>query len=451
MIYKLSSVFVSLTFFVFSLCAQINGPITPETALDRYLKNDDASYKWELKDTYSIGDITVYGVLLTSQTWRGHVWKHQLSVAVPKEIKHDGALLFITGGSLNKEGMPNWSGKDDKFNQSIAMLSRQNSAITAVLKQIPNQPLYGDLKEDALISYTLHQFKNDGDYTWPLLFPMVKGAKRAMDAVQEIAKQKASTSVNRFVVSGASKRGWTSWLTGANDDRVVAFAPMVIDMLNMPVSMKYQITTWNEYSEQIQDYVNLGIVQEMATSKGNAITTMIDPYTYRNKMNKPKMIFMGTNDRYWPVDNIKNYIDDIPGKNFIHYIPNEGHGLGNGIEALMNLSSFFGLTMNNAPYPECSWKTKQTKKGIQLSVNATADKLIDVIVWTANSKDRDFRDDKWESKSLGIQQQSKIEFTKEFPDTGYRAFYLDLKYKDANGNPFFESTRIFLTDDKKLL
>ena len=35
--------------------------------------------------------------------------------------------------------------------------------------------------------------------------------------------------------------------------------------------------------------------------------------------------------------------------------------------------------------------------------------------------------------------------------TGYRSFYVDLKYKDANGAEFTESTRVFMTDDKKIL
>jgi PhoPQ-activated pathogenicity-related protein len=424
---------------------------TPQNALSRYLNNGDNTYKWEVKDSYNLEDVTVYSILLTSQKWREYSWTHQLSVIVPKENKHDGALLFITGGSINKEGLPNWSDKGDGLVRSFSAIAKENSAVVAVLKQTPNQPLYGDLTEDALISYTLHNYKKDGDYSWPLLFPMVKSAKSAMDAVQDFSKQKLRHTINRFVVSGASKRGWTTWLTGAVDKRVTAIAPMVIDMLNMPVSMNYQIKVWKDYSIQIEDYVKLGLVQDLGTSGSNDLTTMIDPYSYRKALTMPKMIVMGTNDEYWPIDNIKNYYDSIPGQNLIHYVPNVGHGLGDGKEAMTTLSSFFGLTMSKSSYPVCIWKSSQTDKGVKVNIKTTVDKLIDVTLWRADSPDLDFRNDKWESQKLDVKPKSEISMLELYPSSGYRAFYINLKYKDSKGGEYMESTRVFMTDDKKLL
>ena len=67
---------------------------------------------------------------------------------------------------------------------------------------------------------------------------------------------------------------------------------MVIDMLNMPKSLSYQLDTYGEYSIQIEDYVKLGIPQGADTPDGKAITTMVDPYSYRDKMTIPKIIFI---------------------------------------------------------------------------------------------------------------------------------------------------------------
>ena len=424
--------------------------ITPETALKSYIHNGDKTFTWELKDSFTQGDVTGYNLLLTSQKWRGITWRHQLTIMVPKENLHDGAMLFITGGS-NKQEQPNWS-KSDKLWPSLMGIASKNKAIVALLKQAPNQPLYGDLTEDALISYTLHNFKKDGDYSWPLLFPMVKSAVRAMDAVQEFSKQTLKHEVNNFLVTGASKRGWTTWLSAAIDDkRVKAIAPMVIDMLNMPATLDYQLKTYGAYSEQIEDYVKLEIPQTANTPQGNAITKMVDPYSYRAKLTVPKLIFIGTNDEYWTVDAIKHYYSQIPGKNMIHYVPNAGHDLGGGKQALEALSAFFGTTINNKSYPTPTWNVTSTKKETKMTIKTDSHDLVDAIVWSATSTDKDFRNDKWTSRSLGVSGTSNIKLNESLAEGGYKAFYVDLKYKDPNGGNYTVSTRVYLTDPKGVL
>lgn len=433
----------------YSITAQSS--ITPSTALKSYVNKIDTAFRWEVKDSYKRGDLTVYNILLRSQHWRAFDWTHQLSVVVPNNIKHDGALLFIVGGSV-KEGTPNWNDdKDNSWLVDMSAIATSNKAIVALLRQTPNQPLYNGLTEDALISMTLHNYLEDGDYEWPLLFPMVKSAVSAMDAVQLFAKKELNKNVNEFIVSGLSKRGWTTWLTGATDKRVKAIAPMVIDVLDMPVSLQYQIETWGEYSIEIEDYVKLGIPQNSETPGGKEITAMIDPYSYRKDLNMPKMLLMGTNDPYWVVDNVKNYINDIPGKNILHYVSNAGHDLGGGQQSMQALSSFVGFTLNEVDYPTSDWTFAPKKKNVNLAINSTADRLTDVVVWTAISDDRDFRNDVWTSKSLGIHNKSKVKLKESYPKKGYKAFYIDLKYKNVEGSEYTQSTRVFLLDNKGVL
>jgi len=442
---------LSIILLVWVAAPSVYAQLTPATALQGYLNNGDKTFRWEVKDTYAIGDVKAYSLLLVSQQWHEYVWTHQLTVLVPADNRYDGALLYITGGS-NKKGVPNWTTQGDDFHKAMAGIATKNKAIVAVLRQTPNQPLFNDLTEDALISFTLHNFKEDGDYSWPLLFPMVKSAVRAMDAVQEFAENNLHRAVNRFLVSGASKRGWTTWLTAASGDkRVAAIAPMVIDILNMPVNLDYQVKMWNGYSEQIEDYVKLGIPQTARTEKGEAINTMVDPYAYRKKLTMPKMIFMGTNDEYWTVDAIKHYIDSIPGQNFVHYVPNVGHDLGDKKQALTALSAFFGETLTHATYPLCTPELTYSKKGITLNVKTTPDQLVDAVLWTTESPDTDFRNDKWSGKSLMLKKKtSVITSTQPFPPSGYRAFYLDLKYKDPNGGEYTESTRMYVADNDEV-
>src|SRR6185436_6599338 len=117
-----------------------------------------------------------------------------------------------------------------------------------------------------------------------LLFPMAKSAVRAMDAVTEFVQQNGGSKIQGFVVAGASKRGWTTWLTGAVDPRVNAIAPMVIDLLNMVPQMAHQLATWGSFSEQLHDYTGRGIQVHMLGTAGQELRAMVDPYSYRARL-----------------------------------------------------------------------------------------------------------------------------------------------------------------------
>lgn len=331
----------------------------------------------------------------------------------------------------------------------MASIASGNKAVVAIISQIPNQPLYDNLTEDALISFTLHNFRNDRDFTWPLLFPMTKSAIVAMDAVQQYARKELNRKVNRFVVSGASKRGWTTWLTGSQDPRVVAIAPMVIDVLNMPVNIDYQKKVWGDYSIQIDDYVKLGLAQDLSTPAGKDLATMIDPYSYRKNLAMPKLIIMGTNDEYWPADAIKNYLYDIPGENYIHYEPNVGHEMGDGQGVMMALNAFFNTVIYNKPQSLCEWLVSSDTSGTLLTVKASPD-LKKASLWICDSPDQDFRNDKYSVKEIQYQDPSEIKVKVNYPTIGFRAFYIELTYPDPFEGKYSKTTRMFVVDDDEL-
>ncbi len=447
--------FVSLV-AIFAIGSMLSCKQTPvkvvnsTNALETYLAKEDSVYHWDVTDSLNLDSVKCYQLILTSQIWQGITWKHQLTVFVPSQVDYSGALLFISGGS-NKDSEPNLRSNTDDLATGLAAMAQKNRGIVALLRQTPNQPLFGDLTEDALISYTLHNFKKDGDYNWPLLFPMVKSAVKGMDSVQEFAKTELQHDIKTFTISGLSKRGWTTWLTGSQDPRVEAIAPMVIDVLNMPVSLQYQISTWQDYSIEIQDYVSLEIPQQMASDTGTFLVNMIDPYSYREKLTMPKMIFIGTNDPYWPVDAIKNYYDSIPGQNHIHYVPNAGHDLAGGEQALNALSAFWANTLQRNEYPKCEWSVESDKEALKIEVASSENKLIDALVWTASSEDRDFRNDKWTSIKLKKEGNSNIKYINKFPKSGYKAMYIDLEYEHPNGGRYTESTRIYVIDSTQVL
>ncbi|MSU85061.1 MAG: hypothetical protein EXS21_08135, partial [Pedosphaera sp.] len=244
---------------------------SPETALDRYVVQPDASFAWKVATTTNLGRCQVTVIDLTSQTWlttnevNRTLWKHWLTVARPKDLAHKTALLVIAGGA-NREGeLP-------KPSAELTRIAEATRSVVVELKMIPNQALifHRDGKErveDDLIAYTWDQFLRTGDSRWPARLPMTKSVVRAMDAVSAFTATPAggAQAVETYVVAGGSKRGWTTWTTAAVDKRVVALCPIVIDMLNIEPSFKHHFQAYGNYAPAVGNYVEQGIMNWQGT------------------------------------------------------------------------------------------------------------------------------------------------------------------------------------------
>jgi PhoPQ-activated pathogenicity-related protein len=412
-------------------------------ALDRYIERPEPDYGWEIVHETQVEGVTVYDLLLTSQKWKDIVWRHHLSVVVPDQLRDTGAcLLFITGGGV-RDGQPKiQSLAEDKELQSIGKIANLTGSPVAVLRQVPNQPLYGGKVEDELIAHTYDQFLKDGQDDWPLLLPMTKSAVKAMDAIGELGKEKGFKA-EKFVTSGGSKRGWTTWLTGAADKRVVAIAPIVIDTLNFGKQMPYQLEVWGKYSEQIEDYTRLGIQEKMGTPEGQILNSIVDPYSYLDRLTMPKLIFIGTNDPYWPVDAVRHYYGDLKGEKHIHYVPNAGHGLGDGKQAVETLAAYFAYMAEGKPFPELTWSTSQSERRIALEMYTEASQA-GVKLWTATSSTRDFRNAQWSMVDGCEAGKENCTVGIELPADGFKAFYGQVLFPHPGGGTFSECTQVYV-------
>lgn len=278
--------------------------------------------------------------VLRSQVWRGIPWDHDLVVCVPSsqegDAKHDqdspesACILLITGGPANPTDLT-WCQR----------LADESSLPVAGLFHIPAQPLF-DRTEDDLIAFTFDQYLETGEEDWPLLFPMVQAAVAAMNELP----------YERFIVTGASKRGWTSWLVGClGDPRVVGIAPEVFDNLNMGAQMAQQLTYWGHYSPMIEPYVSEDLPQRLGTPEVQQLAALVDPYTYLPNLNCPVYTIIGTNDPYWTVDSIRLYWDAVPGQKWIDYAPNCGHTIGDRSQPRFGLAGFARGCAGLGPWP----------------------------------------------------------------------------------------------------
>jgi PhoPQ-activated pathogenicity-related protein len=172
----------------------------------------------------------------------------------------------------------------------VAILAQKTKCAAGVLFQIPNQRISFPTDptgpnnrrgEDSLIAMTWWHFINnptDEQAEWILELPMTKSAVKAMDVLQ--AAMPAYTnhaSPQQFVVLGASKRGWTTWLTAAVDSRVTAAVPIVLDALDMRGFLHRQYTAYNGFSFALQPYVELNITQNIDSEAAIRMFEIIDP------------------------------------------------------------------------------------------------------------------------------------------------------------------------------
>lgn len=408
--------------------------------LFEYVGREDPSFAWSQESNHDTESGRIVSLTLHSQTWRGIPWVHQLRVYEPKEVLYPRhMLLFITGGSTDSRPKP----EDHAMGFALARLCGSR---VAVLPQVPNQPLLGGKKEDDLIGETFMIYLKTREADAPLLLPMVKSAVAAMDALQQWA-EKDGRPVEKFVVTGASKRGWTTWLTGAVDGgkRVAAIAPMVIPTLNMKAQTKHQLDVWGQYSEQIEDYTRRGLTEQFDTPVGRELWKLVDPYTYLDRIAVPVLQINGTNDRYWTLDSMNLFWDDIRAPKYVVYLPNAGHGLDQHRDyALHGIGALMRHAASGRPMPEVSWEAVTNPDG-SLKLKVSAREARGVKFWAVQSDTRDFRESRWEPLRDELVESDGPDGTKSAtlsPGARNAAILGDLTF-EVDGLEYHLSTQVF--------
>jgi PhoPQ-activated pathogenicity-related protein len=450
-------------------------PDAPPPELTDYVSKKDESFAWKLADTRKSDSGTVYEIDLISQTWQGIAWDHKLLVFVHKGAKPQKTMVLYNTG-----------GKPDLTNTAIGLaIAEKVGAPVAFLFGVPKQPLYvdpktdkltttpsdaakpreGALSEDALIAETFVRFLATKDGSWPLLFPMVKSVVKGMDCLQAFAKKEwGGFEVQSFVITGASKRGWTSWLTAATGDkRVKAIAPIVIDTLNMPAQMKNQVQAFGKPSEMIRDYTARKLIPIPETTEAEKLWQMIDPWVYREKLTLPKMIINGANDPYWPLDALNSYWDDLKGDKWILYVPNAGHDLREAnakgekellpTRAVNTLSAFSRCMIFDKPMPKLSWEYTPARDGVSAEVSYEG-RVTGQRAWQVTSDSRDFRKAVWSEKTLlkagGVVMGVGVSTTVEFPlpGKGFAAGFVETEF-EMDGLKFNLSSQLRILEPAK--
>jgi len=406
-------------------------PAVTKTALDRYVETPDPAYRYSLAGTIPGNGYSAFVIDMTSQTWRAPnevdrtAWRHWLTVIKPETVTHTKALLFITGGN-NSNPAPRAA------DENLVRIATLTHSIVAELRMVPNQPLvFADEKqpmtEDEIIAYTWDKYLRGGDDQWPLRLPMTKAAVRAMDTVTAVCKERG-LPIDGFVVSGASKRGWTAWSAAAVDRRVVGVVPIVIDMLNIVPSFKHHFATYGYYAPAVADYERAGIMDQQDSPRYKALMTIEEPWEYRDRLTMPKFMVNATGDQFFLPDSWQFYFRELKGDKQLRYVPNADHSM-RGSDAWTSVLAWYDALLTATPLPRFSWQVEATG-AIRVTTGGTP---AEVTLWkVSNPGARDFRlssiGAKWKSAPLAPVRAGEYVARVPTPLRGYTAFMVQVKF-----------------------
>ena len=440
-----------------ALLAATPASAASKNALDAYVAKRDPSY-----DVRAVGTCKGEGyrcaiLQLTSQTWGpkdvdARVWKHWMTVVIPDNVSHTKAFLYITGG---EKGDAAPTRPADRF----AQLAVETGSVVVELDDVPNQPLsFADdptrkaRVEDEIIAYLQARYATTQNPNDLLRLPMVKSGTQAMTAVQNFirAETGGKLKIDGFVVAGGSKRGWTAWLVGAVDKRVVAVVPIVINVLGVNETTIHHWRALGYFSPALQDYVDAGLIPGQIGKPGlEGVNLIEDPLNYQDRatMKIPKYVINAVGDEYFPPDNTRYGYHKVAQPKRLRMIPNANHSTA-GTDIMQSITAFHDAVLNQRAMPDYAW-TVRADGAIVVTPQGVPS---EVLLWQGtNPKDRDFRVDTigktFTSTPLTRQPDGTFVGDVPKPTTGYTAYFVELTYPGGGKYPLKFTTEVSVKPD----
>ena len=406
------------------------------TPLDDYVAAKDPNYGWfDTNNTVTFDLLRAKAHILnvTSQQWlttdkaigpNGALWTHQVAVAIPDKPRGSGTAVALLTGGCN-EGPPKPPDQHDEYLLIAATVADMTGLIAIVVYQIPNchivypsDPERKGRSEDAMIAWAWREYVKDPahDPKWLPRLPMVKAGMACMLAAEEFVAtlgsvETAATAVapiSSWTVSGASKRGWTSWMVGAVAaggmcawcPKVSALAPLVpiVPYLNHSVHLQRQ--SLGGFTFAFSDYLDAGVLQLFDTPEFQTGLALIEPApNYIERLAKlPKMAVVSSDDEFMQLDWTQHGWATLPGETHLLVAPNSEHSLSSAIpELIPSLAAFIASVDAKEPpsaRPQFSYAVDASSGALTVTLPAGSPTPLKVVLrhaQTTSDKRRDFR------------------------------------------------------------
>jgi PhoPQ-activated pathogenicity-related protein len=449
------------------------------TPLDDYVWKKDGAFNYtDTGVSFGGKGWTGYVWNMTSQYWltpadsNRHVWWHFVVLIIPDNVspttRH--GFLYITGSDNNNGDMPTNSSESVYLGAALAQTSK---IPVGVVYQVPNQgivfpcdPFHERRTEDAAIALTWWRFmKHPEDPEWILELPMTKAGVKALDFMTAVLPQYLPGShppIDRFIVGGASKRGWTTWLVGAVDSkRVVGIMPIVLDALNVHAFAHRQYQDYGAWTFALKDYYKMNFTQDIDTPNAMKLFRIVDPYFYLYRLTMPKLAINAGGDEFQMPDDQRHWGHQAPGDMHFLLVKNAEHSLATNIpEVIQSATAFVQSIVYNMTRPQIAWEIDTVSGNITVNVDTPPASVDMAWAWSAEGVSKGRRDFRWAAinatpcykKVFGACLRPVLWFTTteverlnatayrasvQPPAEGWVAFTLELQFKNPLGQDFF--------------
>ncbi len=333
-----------------------------------------------------------------SVEWGGSTWTHTMIYLEPQPPRSNLALLTAGGFGPNPNATFRY----------IVRFSLASGVPVAIITKVPNTP--PGMDESLLLALSNVRALKTGDLRLSLLYPMAQAYIKAASLVEKLAPHPPSG----FVISGGSKRGWTTWIVARHDPRVVALIPRSFNVADIALVKEAQLDAYGELRGGSKFFRSAAGEGNLTSLPGyHGFLQEYNPVSWINEVkDKPILVIMGTNDELFPPGLEATYIHLHPNIH-VAYLPNASHTGVHGLEETWaTIFSFIKHIEEERPWPEVGIDVERI--GNVLAVNASAqgapDSLMLVYAEPSRVGERyaDYTGSVWRSINLGLENPSYI-------------------------------------------
>jgi len=226
-----------------------------------------------------------------------------------------------------------------------------------------------------------------------VLFAMAKAASKGLTTITNVVKEKDGYDINKFVVAGPSKRGWTTYLVGCADQRVIGIAPQVISMFGFRENMQHHQRSLGGWSWAFGPYYDEDLTRYLDTPLVDDMTYLIDPKELAANLTMPKLMIKASLDEFFALDDFQFFTDDFgSGVQYPWIIENTNHPMLLAWDRLVNNLLAFYLTIDRQlDWPEFSYSLEYGNETASVTVKC-GERPLNVKAWYSQTVTPDRRD-----------------------------------------------------------